>query len=236
MKKWLSAVTAVVLSMSLVGCATAADKTTKPATKATTTKNVTYPQLSTKVAKGERLVEMKTTMGTIQIKLFEKLAPKTVKNFIGLSKKGYYNGVTFHRVMNDFMIQGGDPEGTGMGGESIYGASFEDEFVPQLFNMRGALSMANAGPNTNGSQFFIVQAKKVPADLVKQMKEAKFADAVIKAYEKNGGTPWLDGKHTVFGQVVKGMDIVDKIAAVKVDEESSKPVKDVKIVSIKVLK
>lgn len=112
-------------------------------------------QLALAEQKGPKAL-IKTNRGDILVQLFPEVAPKTVKNFVELAKKGYYDGVIFHRVIPDFMIQGGDPTGTGMGGESIYGEKFEDEFSPQVFNFRGALSMANAGPNTNGSQFFIV--------------------------------------------------------------------------------
>ena len=151
-------------------------------------------------SKGEQIVVMKTTLGTIKIKLFPIKAPKTVENFVGLVDKGYYDGIIFHRVIPDFMIQGGDPTGTGTGGESLWGGKFEDEFHPDLKNIRGALSMANAGPNTNGSQFFIVQ--------------------------KDGGTPWLNGHHSVFGQVFEGMDVVDQI--INVDRDGrDKPLEDV---------
>ena len=153
-----------------------------------------------KPEKGEQIVVMETTMGTIKLRLFPEFAPKTVENFIGLIEKGYYDGIIFHRVIPDFMIQGGDPTGTGRGGESLWGGKFEDEFSPNLKNLRGALSMANAGPNTNGSQFFIVQ--------------------------KEGGTSWLDGAHTVFGQVFDGMDVVDDIANVEKDA-MDKPLEDV---------
>lgn len=193
-----------------------------------------YPQLSSEVAENEVLVEMKTTLGAIKIKLFPEQAPKTVENFLTHAKNGYYEGIIFHRVITDFMIQGGDPTGTGMGGESIYGHSFEDEFAPELMNLRGALSMANAGPNTNGSQFFIVQMSKVPDNMIGQMQDAGFPEEVINAYKEHGGTPWLDGKHTVFGHVVEGMDIVDKIANVEKDFRD-KPVEDVVIESIKVI-
>ena len=109
---------------------------------------------------------IKTNLGTIKVALFPQYAPKAVENFVSLAKKGYYDGVIFHRVIADFMIQTGDPTGTGMGGKSIYGKEFEDEFSQELFNVRGALSMANAGPNTNGSQFFIVQNKKLAQDML----------------------------------------------------------------------
>ena len=113
---------------------------------------MTYPQLDLENYKGTTAI-INTNHGKMTVKLFDSLAPKTVKNFIELSKEGYYDGVIFHRIIKDFMIQGGDPTGTGMGGSSIYGEKFEDEFSMDLFNLRGALSMANAGPNTNGSQF-----------------------------------------------------------------------------------
>lgn len=108
-------------------------------------------------AAGEEIAVMHTGKGDISIRFFPEAAPKAVENFITHAKNGYYNGLTFHRVINDFMIQGGDPEGTGRGGESIYGSAFEDEFDSKLLNIRGSLSMANAGVNTNGSQFFINQ-------------------------------------------------------------------------------
>lgn len=190
-----------------------------------------FPQLTKEVNEGEVLVEMKTTLGAIKIKLFPKRAPKTVENFLGHAKSGYYEGIIFHRVITDFMIQGGDPTGTGMGGESIWGDSFEDEFDQELFNLRGALSMANAGPNTNGSQFFIVQMQHTPSDMLGQMEQAGYPKEIIEEYAKVGGTPWLDYKHTVFGHVVEGMDIVDKIANVEKDMRD-KPLEDVKIESI----
>jgi cyclophilin family peptidyl-prolyl cis-trans isomerase len=127
-----------------------------------------------------------TNHGAIAIELFDEDAPKTVENFLKLARDGFYDGVVFHRIIPDFMIQGGDPTGTGTGGP---GYTFEDEFNDHKVE-RGALAMANAGPNTNGSQFFIVTT---------------------------GAAPWLDGKHTVFGRVTEGMDAVDKIEAVETD-------------------
>lgn len=193
-----------------------------------------YPQLSKEVAANEALVVMNTTQGPIKIKLFPELAPKTVENFLTHAENGYYDGIIFHRVMNEFMIQGGDPTGTGMGGESIFGGSFEDEFSPNAFNLRGALSMANAGPGTNGSQFFIVQKTSVDGGTIKQLKNAKFPEEIVKAYEETGGTPHLDHMHTVFGQVIEGLDTVDKIATVKTGAQD-KPVEDVVIESIEIL-
>lgn len=175
-----------------------------------------YPQLDLTKAEGPQAT-IKTSLGEVRVQLFAKLAPKTVKNFVELAKKGYYNGVLFHRVIPDFMIQGGDPTGTGRGGESIYGEAFEDEFSDQLFNFNGALSMANAGPNTNGSQFFIVSASRVPANMLEQMKMVGYPQEIIDHYKETGGTPWLDHRHTVFGQVISGMEIVEKIS--KVDRD-----------------
>lgn len=152
---------------------------------------------------------IKTTMGEIEIELFEKLTPKTVNNFVGLAQKGYYNGVIFHRVIDNFMIQGGDPTGTGRGGESIYGKKFEDEIVSTLrHDGPGILSMANAGPNTNGSQFFITLV----------------------------ATPWLDGKHTIFGKVIGGLEIVQAIGKVQTTKPYDKPVTDVKMIEVTIEK
>jgi cyclophilin family peptidyl-prolyl cis-trans isomerase len=136
-----------------------------------------------------------TSEGPIEVELYPDAAPKTVENFEKLSREGFYEGVIFHRVIPDFMIQGGDPTGTGMGGP---GYEFEDEFNEHSVT-RGALAMANAGANTNGSQFFIVTAE---------------------------ATPWLDGKHTVFGRVMSGMDVVDRISQVDRDanDRPRKPV------------
>lgn len=194
---------------------------------------IMYPQLSNEVAENEALVVMNTNQGSMKIKLFPEQAPKTVENFLTHAENGYYDGIIFHRVIKDFMIQGGDPTGTGMGGASIYGDTFEDEFTMDLFNLRGALSMANAGPGTNGSQFFIVQASQAPGS-AEQMKQGGWPEEIAEAYEKMGGTPHLDQRHTVFGQVIEGMDIVDKIATVKTGRQD-KPVEDVVIESIEIL-
>ena len=172
---------------------------------------------------------IKTNLVDMEFVLFPQVAPKAVENFVTHSKNGYYNGQIFHRVIQDFMIQGGDPTGTGMGGESVFGKNFEDEFSLDARNYYGALSMANAGPNTNGSQFFIVQAKSVPENLLSQMEqltENGFPQEVIENYKTVGGTPWLDFHHTVFGQLINGADVLDSIAAVKCGA-NDKPLDDV---------
>ena len=150
-----------------------------------------------------------TNMGKIEIELYADKTPKTVENFVEHANKGYYNGIIFHRVIDKFMIQGGDPTGTGRGGESIWGEPFEDEIVPALKHSEpGILSMANAGPNTNGSQFFITLV----------------------------ATPWLDGKHTIFGKVIAGMDVVSAIGKVATSKPGDKPLKDVVMESVTIEK
>lgn len=191
-----------------------------------------FPQLN-EVNEKNPLVTVHTNQGDFTLELFPEVAPKTVENFITHAKNGYYDGVIFHRVIEDFMIQGGDPTGTGMGGESIYGRTFEDEFSREAFNLYGTLSMANAGPNTNGSQFFIVTAKQVPAQMLKQLKDGGWPEEIVEEYAKVGGTPWLDHRHTVFGRVIEGMDVVLKIEGVKRNAQD-RPLEDVVIESMDV--
>ena len=151
---------------------------------------------------GEQMVVLETNQGNITVKLFKDAAPKAVENFIGLVKKGYYNGIIFHRVIKGFMIQGGDPTGTGMGGESLWGKPFEDEVSANVkFDRKGLLAMANAGANTNGSQFFITVAP----------------------------TPWLNMHHTIFGEVVSGYDTVEKMENCQTSA-GDRPASDQKII------
>ena len=228
---------------------------------------------------------MHTSMGDISIRLFPEKAPKTVENFTTHAKNGYYDGIVFHRVIKDFMIQGGDPTATGCGGESIWGRPFADEFDPDLHNLCGALSMANAGPGTNGSQFFIVQNSQAPTQdidalavqvacyellndakrRVQIMQEAledapkiqayidevntklndyqsqglpedvkEYATEIAKKYAEVGGTFHLDFAHTVFGQVIDGMKVVDDIANVRT-ARADRPLHDVTIDSIDIV-
>lgn len=194
---------------------------------------MTYPQLTKTLGENEVQATIKTNHGDVTVKLFKDIAPKTVENFTTHAKNGYYDGQIFHRVIKDFMIQGGDPTGTGMGGESIWGSTFEDEFSTEAFNLYGALSMANAGPGTNGSQFFIVQLKEVPSQMVSQLEGAGYPAEIIEAYKAQGGTPWLDQRHTVFGHVIEGLDIVENIAEVKTGAQD-RPEEEVKIQTIEV--
>jgi cyclophilin family peptidyl-prolyl cis-trans isomerase len=173
-----------------------------------TTINFSQKKENTKMTDSITVAVIKTNMSTIELELFSKETPKTVENFVGLANKGYYDGVIFHRVIDNFMIQGGDPTGTGRGGESFWGGKFKDEFVPSLKHSEpGILSMANAGPNTNGSQFFITLV----------------------------ATPWLDGKHTVFGKVINGMEVVKAIGKVP-KNQMDRPLKDVVMESVTIEK
>jgi cyclophilin family peptidyl-prolyl cis-trans isomerase len=184
----------VIFLFSLIGCGYSnSDDSTKTKKESNAMADNTK-QDSTLVA------VIKTNMGNIELELFANKTPKTVENFVGLVKKGYYKGVIFHRVIDNFMIQGGDPTGTGRGGESLWGGKFNDEIDSTLtFDKPGYLAMANAGPNTNGSQFFITT---VP-------------------------TPWLNGHYTIFGKVVDGMDVVNRISKVETTKPYDRPVKDV---------
>ena len=148
------------------------------------------------------IVILETNQGEIEIKLMPEIAPKACENFTKLAEKGYYDGIIFHRVIKNFMIQTGDPAGTGRGGSSIWGKPFEDEVTPDVvFDKAGLVAMANAGPNTNGSQFFITTEK----------------------------TPWLNMRHTIFGEVISGYDVVEKIENAPTDS-SDRPVKEQKII------
>lgn len=235
---------------------------------------------------GDTKITMKTNMGDIVIAVYPEYAPKAVENFVGLCQKGYYDNVIFHRVVKDFMIQGGDPTGTGTAGESIWGGKFEDEYTDALHHFRGALCYAKSGPNTNGSQFYIVHCADKPQQeaeknvyfywmrqelqtkldnldpssysqsdletLINGLNELLSASANVgipdvfynrykgafDAYTQVGGYPGLDYGYTVFGQVVEGMDTVDKIANVEVKKnssgEKSSPIEKIYIISTEV--
>lgn len=194
----------IILAVALLACSDNKEKKEKPITKV---EDEVKELLN--VSENEKLVAtVKTNVGDFDIELFATKTPKTVENFVGLATTGKYDSIIFHRVIPQFMIQGGDPTGTGRGGESFWGGKFEDEFDASLHHDKaGILSMANAGPGTNGSQFFITL---IP-------------------------TPWLDGKHSIFGEVISGMDVIDSIGVTKTGA-MDKPVEDIIIQTILVEK
>ena len=217
---------------------------------------VDLPQLDP-VQPGETIAVMTTNHGDITFRFFPELAPKAVENFLTHADNGYYEGIVFHRIAPGFMIQGGDPTATGMGGESIWGEPFEHEDTPQLHHLRGALSMANSGPDTNGSQFFIVSNNALDEDAIEFLTWAKneqnavvglddeerlvtigdfFQPAIIDKYLEEGGALTLDnpfGRYTVFGHVISGMEVVDAISNAPFQEEmrpgEGRPIEDVVI-------
>lgn len=249
---------------------TQTDTVQTPDEQATQTSDVTSDQTNKSIGyqlekpnPEEEIAVFKTNKGDFKIRFFPEECPKTVENFKTLCSKGYYDGTTFHRVIKNFMIQGGDPTGTGMGGESIWGKSFEDEFCPKLFNITGAVAMANRGANTNGSQFFIndcspdsfswadfeepyKEYKKNPSLFEKMygttVDMSKLNQEIKDLYEKVGGNPTLDGYystsgkgHTVFGQVFEGMEVINDIANQQTNSED-KPLEQIKIEKAEICK
>lgn len=158
------------------------------------------------VSPTETVAIVQTRLGEVVLRFFPEEAPKTVENFTGLANNKYYDGIVFHRVIDGFMVQGGDPTGTGMGGESLWGGKFEDEFSDSVSNSRGSISMANAGPGTNGSQFFINTVDNT----------------------------FLDNRHSVFGEVIAGMETVDAIVSTTTDA-SDRPVEEIKMDSVLIM-
>ena len=193
---------------------------------------------------GEEIVEMVIKdKGTIRIKLFPELLPKACENFTSLVSQGYYNGLTFHRVISDFMIQGGDPSGKGTGGESVWGGYFDGGYSKYLYHVKGALAYANSGQRTSndGSQFYIVVGEQYNIEDFMESSlnnhKINYTDNACKAYEENGGTPWLDGYYTVFGQVFEGLDIVTDICNnTATDPKNDKPLDPVIIEKASVVK
>ena len=190
----------VVVFLVMSGCSASNESNT---TQSTDQSSATSSTVESSEKKETTVVVLETNQGNIELKLFADIAPLAVENFTTHVKNGYYNGLIFHRVIKDFMIQGGDPTGTGTGGESIWKKDFADEFAPNVvFDRPMLLAMANRGPGTNGSQFFITTKP----------------------------TPWLNGRHTIFGEVVSGQDVVKKIENVKVVPRISKPLEEQKII------
>lgn len=246
-KRFVTVATLFATVLLMAACGNTKDKTTsssKDAAETATSDSVDLnsldlPQLSNEVSADEDLVELVTTEGSIEIKLFPKYAPKAVENFMTHAKEGYYNNVSFHRVIKEFMIQTGDPKGDGTGGESIWGEEFAPEISPNLYHLNGAVAMARTGGDvsakTQGSQFYIVQNDQ---DVSDGLLKVDYPDKIIEAYKK-GGTPNLDFQYSVFGQVVKGMDVVNKIANTETkqgsDGANSSPVNEIKIEKINIL-
>ena len=186
-----------------------------------------------KPVKGDRTAVIETSEGTIKILLFEKYAPKAVFNFVTLAENGYYDNTVFHRTIENFCVQGGSPDGSPSGGTSCWGLEFEDEFSDNLHHYSGAVSMANHGDDTNGSQFFFVTSPvgQLEDDYKESMEENGWREEVIEAYEQAGGIPTLDYRYTVFGQIYDGLNVVYKISRSETDE-NDRPEKDVIIKSI----
>lgn len=242
--KLMSFFMAVALALTTAACGSKPEATTSeeqvllsPEEKVENNKNITDDMVDL-VQAGDapdnaQTVVMSTSMGDITLVLYPDLAPKTVENFVELSKAGYYNGLKFHRVMANYLAQSGDPTGTGTGGESKDKAGLAQEYSLNLWHFRGALGMAPSSDGTNGSQFYMIDNTAVDEDTLSKMEDANFPAKVIDHYKKVGGTPWLDGKQTVFGHVVGGMDVLDAIVSVEVDE-NGKPKEDVIITSITV--
>lgn len=250
----LIVIIAIVLLFVLTGCAnkkeSSADKITTRNTTSKTTNETKQESALDKVdfktaaehqmsipEEGETIAIMHVkNFGDIKFKFFEDVAPKAVENFLTHAQNGYYDGVTFHRVINEFMIQGGDPTATGAGGESIWGENFQAEVAYEYVPYRGSLCMASSSLGI-GSQFFITQAN-YSESMEQSMKNGGYPEGLIEQYKNYGGYLSLYMQYTVFGQVFEGMEVVDKIATVETElsssNEKSKPVEDVVIESIEV--
>lgn len=255
-KKYLALALAAVVAFGAAACGkeVSTENTDQTAAENTDTTSILQAQMP---AEGDEIAVITTSAGVVKMMFYPEEAPKTVENFKTLAKSGYYDGLLFHRVIDNFMVQTGDPEGTGRGGESCWGEPFADEISPKLHYYRGAVAMANAGPGTNGSQFFIVQQKDVMEDALAALQDARdnneeelgvtltngnyytfsqlFPDEVLNYYREQGGSAHLEyvfgNPYTIFGQVFEGLDVIDAIAGAETDE-SDKPVEDITIESI----
>ena len=254
MKKRIMALAlAAVAVIGMTGCG---GTDTEKNTNTTNVDNTTIVQAQMP-EDGEEIAVITTSKGVVKMRFFPEEAPKAVENFKTLAKDGYYDGLTFHRVINEFMVQTGDPTATGTGGESCWGEDFETEVSERLHFYRGAVAMANAGPDTNGSQFFIVQQKSVMEDALRVLTEARdnneeeigvtltdgnyytlsqlYPDEVLDHYKAQGGSVHLEyifgGAYSIFGQVFEGLEAIDEIAAVETDE-NDKPLNDVIIENV----
>lgn len=252
MKKYMGLLLAGILAVTAAGCGKTEDADTTQENDTAQTEEILQAELP---AEGDEIAVITTTEGVIKMMFYPDVAPKAVENFKTLAKEGYYDGVIFHRVIEDFMVQTGDPEGTGLGGESCWGEPFEDEISPKLHFYNGAVAMANKGADTNGSQFFIVQSETVNQEYLDALVQARdenedlgisvgdqfytmsewFPDSVLDYYKEHGGAIHLEyafgNPYTIFGQVIEGMDVVNAIAAAETDD-NDKPLEDIVIESI----
>lgn len=243
MKKILALLLAGMMTLSFAACQQDAEKTpSETPSESVSAEAAVYPQLADKPAEDTEVAVIETEAGTIKMCFYPEYAPKAVENFLTHAKDGYYDGLTFHRIIQDFMIQGGDPEGNGSGGESIWGKGFEVELCENLRHFRGAVCMARAqAMDSQGSQFYIVDGIDVPDNLLDQMAsmgaENGWSEEVIEGYREMGGYPMLDFQYTVFGQVFEGMDVVDSLIDNAKTEDSNGtvlPENQPKIISITV--
>ena len=254
-KRYLALALAAVMAFGIAGCG--GDKAAENNTNTETNVDTTEILQAQMPAEGEEIAVITTSEGVVKMRFFPEEAPKAVENFKTLAKEGYYDGLIFHRVINEFMVQTGDPTGTGKGGASCWGEAFKTEVSERLHFYRGAVAMANAGPDTNGSQFFIVQQHEAMEDMLKMLQEARdnneeeigvtltdgnfytlsqlYPDAVLNHYREQGGSVHLEyvfgNGYSIFGQVFEGLEAVDAIAAAETDE-NDKPVKEITIESI----
>ncbi|MEG2677572.1 MAG: peptidylprolyl isomerase [Oscillospiraceae bacterium] len=244
MKKIITALVSIVLALSLFSGCTKKDATPTPDTggdkpavepQPEVPQASEFPQLSAP-KDGDQIAVFETSEGTFSAVLYPQYAPLAVENFVQLASKEYYKDMLFHRVVEGFVIQTGDPTGTGTGGKSASGAPFVNEHTRELHHFYGALGMANAGTDTNESQFYVVCGAPVSKEYITRMEgitDGSFPPEVIEGYKKLGGQPPLDYNYTVFGQVYEGMKVVEKIAKAKVDSDS-RPTNDIKLISVKI--
>lgn len=259
MKKFKYVVLTAMLAMSMAGCGSSnSNDDDSNNTTSSSSSSVILQEGLPEI--GEEIAIVTTSLGEIKLRFYPDEAPLAVENFKELAKSDYYDGIIFHRVIDNFMIQGGDPTGTGTGGASYFGSSFEDEISPNLHFFKGALAMANSGPNTNGSQFFIVQnpvVNELALDAIREKRDDAsaeepftilinneshpigdiFPETVLEYYQNNGGHVELEyvfgGAYTIFGQAFEGLDIVDKISGVVTDDKD-KPLEDIVIFDIEI--
>lgn len=236
-KRILALLLGLVLAFSLVACGSKeeAEEATEAQMESDYKKvEISEPSKIDQVGapeKGETIavIEVKD-YGKLYLKFFKQEAPLAVENFLTLAANGYYDGIVFHRVINNFMIQGGDPTATGAGGESMWGEPFKNEYTDILLPLRGTMAMANSGPDTNGSQFFIIQNKNATPDTYGYQE---YSDEQKKMFDEYGGYPFLADDYTIFGQLYDGWDVLDAIAETETDEQD-RPVEDVVIKKITV--